>query len=943
MTLQRGEAFDRYRLEEPLGSGAFSEVWKASQLADGRSFGATCAVKIMRLTPDRAGSSPRSLAGDWLAEVRTLISVTDDAIPRILEANVWKDYAYIAMELLEGRTLAARLAQGPIPWRRAMFIASQIARALESAHRVGVIHRDLKPQNVMLAGANRVCVVDWGIASLATSTQEVAPAVARRPTTARDGTDDGPVEPIVTLQPRRTAVGTPGYMAPEVYEGARPAPAQDAFALGVVLYEMIAGCLPHEVALIPRAVATSDATKAYRAALDKATMDHTLVALRDRCPETPSGVIECIDALLERDPKRRPTQLRAVIEHANRFPHGIPDPPYVGLGTLGLQHAGLYFGQHAAIQQVLERLRSQRAVLLWGPSGCGKSSLALAGVAATMDRTLFLDMDGWTSLVIRPRDGQRFHVALDATPAPRSRIGQVVIVDQLEEIVDLDPKVRDMFCAAVLALMGATAPVRVGETVIGVDHEVRLIATVRDDLEWRVDREAPALRPLFERRVIVQGVDANHARNIIEEPARSLGYTVEAIDAVSREVAERLSSDPAKLPVVQYALSAWWEQREVGRRVLPVAAWNELGGVDGALSFVAEGFFEELDDDGKRRVEALFVRLFRRGRKQPLAESATPPADQLLMKQLIGLRLTGRREKPGSEPFYEAEHEYLAEHWPRLAAWLADARDDQALAEELERDAAAYKDTPTPERLWRKRRLAAAEDLARSERVVLHPVVKPFLQQSRRQERRGRRVAQGAIGIAVVVALLAMYTAVLKAAADDEHEQARKERLADEDSRRRTSEDLRIAKEARQFAEEDKRKAEVARHEADQELRSANETLASAKRHVEREAEKAARVRAESAAQLKQANEKERMAQAKVEAAEAAANEKIQKADNETAALQASAKQYEVLAKVAQHQLEAAEVRAKQAEFREAKAIQAALVYEKEARDSRQAAISCVR
>lgn len=283
-------------------------------------------------------------------------------------------------------------------------------------------------------------------------------------------------------------------MAPEVYEGARPVPEQDVYALGIVLYEMISGCLPHAVEEIHRSPGSSDAIKAYRVSLDKATLDHELVALRERCPRTPSGVVELVDSLLARDPERRPRRLRDAIEHANRFPHGVPDPPYVGLSTLGPQHAGLYFGQQDAIQHVLDRLKSQRGVLLWGPSGSGKSSLALAGVAARMDRTLFLDTDGWNIHVIRPREGQGFRVVPDAPRSERSKIGHVIVVDQLEEIVDLGPAARGTFCSAVLAVLDRTAPVFVRDTVIGVADEVKLVATIRDDLEWRVDREVPALR-----------------------------------------------------------------------------------------------------------------------------------------------------------------------------------------------------------------------------------------------------------------------------------------------------------------------------------------------------------------------------------------------------------------------------------------------------------------
>jgi hypothetical protein len=424
-----------------------------------------------------------------------------------------------------------------------------------------------------------------------------------------------------------------------------------------------------------------------------------------------------------------------------------------------------------------------------------------------MDRTLFLDMDGWDIHVVRPRDGKGFRPAPGAASSARPTIGRVVVLDQLEEVVDLEPAARDVFCAAVLALLERSAPVAVRDATIGIDDDVKLIATIRDDLEWRVDREAPALRPLLERRIIVKGIDVNLAKSIIEEPARTLGYEVEGATAVTRDVEECLSAEPAKLPVVQYALSEWWERRDDVRKVLPVAAWNELGGVDGALSFVAERFFSALDHDQQQRVKALFIQLFQGGRKQPLAESALASGDRFMMAELGRLRLVGRHDKKGSEPFYEVEHEYLSANWARLAGWLAEARDDRALAEELERDAAAYLRDQDPERLWRKGRLAAAVEMARRGRIVLEASATQFLQHARRRERRGRFFLRASIGVGVAALLGVVYVLVLQSAATDAAAEAKEkaviERQSAEEKNRRASQRETNAKAVQERATKD--------------------------------------------------------------------------------------------------------------------------------------------
>jgi serine/threonine protein kinase len=761
--LQVGDTVDgRYRLRVPLGAGAFGEVWQADQLVDGQDIGASCAIKIMRLVSSARGSSAsaRSLASTWLNEVKALVQgQAEGTIPRIHDANVWNEHAYIAMELLQGETLFARLARGAIPWRRALFIADQIARALETAHALGSVHRDLKPQNVILAGPRRACVIDWGIATLFATVSRPQAAIEPRSTVPDSADTEMAPEVAQAAPPRPIPIGTPGYIAPEVYEGEPPAFDQDTFALGVVLYEMLTGCLPHDVERPDRSskdgANNADRVRAYRSSLEQATQDYALTPLSERAPSLPRALIELVDTMLSRKPSDRPKRLRAEIERVSRFPRGVPMPPYAGFTKLGAEHGGLFFGQDDAIAHVLRRLETERAVLLWGPSGSGKSSLALAGVAVRMDRALFLDTDGWAIHVVRPSEAHTFRVAPDA-PASQSALGQVVVVDQLEEVVDLGAAVRESFCRAVAALVDGTAPVVLRDVTIDPSQKVRLVATIRDDLEWRVDREVPALRTLLDRRIIVKGVDANFARSLIEEPARAAGFHVEAADGVAREVEERLSADAAKLPVIQFALTEWWGRRDETRKLLPASAWRELGGVDGALSFMAEGFFGTLDVLRQDRLRVLFLRFFRNDRRQPVADEQLTATDRGLVNRLVELRLVSRRERRGSAAFYEVDHESLAQYWKRLKDWLTEAQEDRLLADAIERDAGEWDKQRETDRLWKARRLVAAEDLADAERVDLSPQARAFIAAGRRAARRGRVIlvgAVGTIGLAVVVAV----------------------------------------------------------------------------------------------------------------------------------------------------------------------------------------------
>jgi hypothetical protein len=132
--------------------------------------------------------------------------------------------AYAAMELLEGETLRARLADGPLPVRKAFEYAIQVAEGLGAAHDRGILHRDLKPENLFLTKDDRVKILDFGLAR-----QTVVPAVDTSSPTLSRHTDPG------------TVLGTVGYMYPEQVRGQPAGPASDIFSFGTVLYEMLTG------------------------------------------------------------------------------------------------------------------------------------------------------------------------------------------------------------------------------------------------------------------------------------------------------------------------------------------------------------------------------------------------------------------------------------------------------------------------------------------------------------------------------------------------------------------------------------------------------------------------------------------------------------------------------------------------------------------------------
>ncbi len=207
---------DRYQIVEPLGQGGMGSVYLAETLPDEHEV----AIKIVR--PEHAGNA--TVHERFIREVRHTSGITSPHVVRIFDTGMSPDgRAYLVMERLEGESLTERLRRPP-PLRalEALHVARDVALALAAAHATGVIHRDLKPDNIILCNDGTTKVVDFGIAKA--FVQEERHRVS---------------EPSLTEAHR--VVGTPVYMSPEVITKEGLSPASDLYALGVILYEMLVG------------------------------------------------------------------------------------------------------------------------------------------------------------------------------------------------------------------------------------------------------------------------------------------------------------------------------------------------------------------------------------------------------------------------------------------------------------------------------------------------------------------------------------------------------------------------------------------------------------------------------------------------------------------------------------------------------------------------------
>ncbi|MER6302950.1 protein kinase [Kitasatospora sp. NPDC001539] len=280
--MQPGEVLDgRYELVEQIGEGAFGAVWKARDARIQR----LVAVKVMLAG---SGNSPKD-AARFAREVATAGALNHPAIVTVHDfgrhGTTERPLFFLVMELLDGVPLSRHLADGPLPLHQALTWAVQIAQALATAHRAGVVHRDVKPANVMVLSSGAVKVVDFGIARTGTA-------------------DDG-------VTSTNVIVGTPAYMAPERFDSRTLDARSDLYAFGCLLHELLTGRPP------------------FRGTLYELIRQHGEVpptapgALR---PGLPADLDALVLDLLAKDPAHRPSDADQVAARLLRIADVVARP-----------------------------------------------------------------------------------------------------------------------------------------------------------------------------------------------------------------------------------------------------------------------------------------------------------------------------------------------------------------------------------------------------------------------------------------------------------------------------------------------------------------------------------------------------------------------------------------------------------------------------------------
>src|SRR5215212_1738964 len=275
---------DRYAILETLGGGGMAEVF----LARDEVLGRRVALKVLR--GQYAGDE--EFVERFRREAKSAAALNHPNIVQVYDQGRANDGTYyMAMEYVPGGTLKERIVrEGPLDPREAAGIAARVAEALDVAHGRGIVHRDIKPQNILISESGAAKVADFGIARAAASK---------------------------TVTETSLILGTAAYMSPEQVRGERVGPASDLYSLGVVLYEMLTGQLPY-AADNPLATAMKH-------------LDEPPRRPREANPAVPEGMDALTAKLLAKDPGDRYASAAELAEDLRRVRDGLP-PLAAGLG-----------------------------------------------------------------------------------------------------------------------------------------------------------------------------------------------------------------------------------------------------------------------------------------------------------------------------------------------------------------------------------------------------------------------------------------------------------------------------------------------------------------------------------------------------------------------------------------------------------------------------------
>ena len=765
-----------YRIESLLGFGGMSVVYLAEDLTLKRRV----ALKLLaaHLAEDE------SFRDRFLDESELAASIDHPNIVPIYEAGTTDDdLLFIAMRYVEGRDLKERLRLGRLDPADATGIVAQVASALDAAHSRGLVHRDVKPSNVLLDigarpdGSDHVYLADFGI----TKRVSEEPGIG----------DDGHM------------LGTIDYLAPEQIAGEEIDGRADVYSLGCVLYECLVGQPPFrrdsELAVVfahleaeappasaerPELPAALDAVIARALAKEPeqrypscrelahaalaVAVDEASRRLVDVASRAAAGRSDLTEVEAELTGKVIDLQLAREQAHALSGPHtparvaaeGIC--PFKGLASFEPVDADYFFGRERLVAELVARLVGASFLGIVGPSGSGKSSVLRAGLLPALAGGVLPGSEGWRRLLLRP--GERpldelrrvlvsgakdpLAEALDALPGDARLL---LAVDQFEELFTACRS--DAERAAFADTLSRAAADPEGRAVV--------VVALRADFYGRFAAYPGLAELLGGNQVLVGPMQASELRRAVELPAGRVGLRVEP--ELADALVDDVEGEPGALPLLSTALLELWQKREAG--ALTLAAYRESGGVHGAVARLAEGTYARIPDERRQLVRAVMLRLVGEGESDASVRRRAPLAELDLERNEdvadVLATLADSRLVTVSEGNVEVAHEALLREWPRLREWIEEDTEGRRLRRHITQAATEWAAAGRDQgELYRGARLAAALDWTADHALDVNELEREFVTESReaseketkRVRRTNRRLRGLLVGVAVLLA-----------------------------------------------------------------------------------------------------------------------------------------------------------------------------------------------
>jgi serine/threonine protein kinase len=834
--LAPGANIRQYELIRELGRGGMGQIFLARDTKLGRKVALKFLVRRFYRTMDVL-----------LDEARATARCSHPNIVVVYEVDAFKGLPYLALEYLQGKSLRAVMEQGPIPPGRAVELMVPVVRALATAHSSHIVHRDLKPENIFVTDDGLVKVLDFGLATLVSN-----PMAQRVPTKA--DLDAGTIR-TQTVARDGMVVGTPLYMSPEQYGAAKVDDRTDIWAVGMMLFEMIAGRHPLD-----------SFTPAMLLGM-AATPDTPITSLSREVPSCPSRLAKLVDGCLVKKLDYRISTAGELLEllepllpgKSGRAPR-VDDNPYPGLGTFTEDDTEHFHGRSRETRQCLVRLENRPIVGIVGPSGAGKSSLIQAGVIPRLRES----GEPWRVIKLRP--GKRPLAAMESalTPILESRtfratadllalenledkltrepgfVGQVLrehcklrderillFVDQFEELFTQcsSPEERTDFINCLLGSADDTT------------SPVRVLLSVRSDFVDRLT-EFPEFVTELGHGLIFLGIPGRQAlAEAITKPAESMGYRFESGALVERMLNE-LEFTSGSLPLLQFACRRLWETRNTNHKVITEDSYWAIGGIEGTLAAHADDVVESLPTSAQELVRDIMKRLVTAEGTRATIETSdlrglgSDKAITTVLERLSAARLIVIQTGVGEGAAIELVHESLITAWPTLRRWLDEDRDNDAFLHRLRQASKQWLDGGRSAGfLWRgegaeesKRFLARFRGyLSQNEQEFVDAVLALHTRSARRKRAVFSAVAVVLIMVAVASVLVALKLNQQKDVADAERDKATDAALVAKKAKEqaeKAKEQTQAAKEAQDQAVLDYLAAEAKRKDTDKRLRA---------------------------------------------------------------------------------------------------------------------------